>query len=120
MTRFSHHGIAFWIRSGLITAFVITIAIFTYTKTINFRGGPIITISTPQTGATLADSLVTIEGNVKNAIAVYINDGKIFTNEAGDFKEKLIVPEGYTIMKVSAEDRFHRTAEKRLEIVVRK
>ncbi len=104
-------------KTTLISLFIGAIILVTYLNTKEYRAGPIISLSSPQNGETVHDELITVKGNIKNATAVFFNDRKIYLTEAGDFQEKLIVPEGYTIMEVSAEDRFHRTARKRVEIV---
>jgi hypothetical protein len=35
------------------------------------------------------------------------------------YAEKLLLPDGYTIIEVKAEDRFNRSTKKRLEIIVK-
>ena len=113
-------SISFWIGTILMIAFVAGIIIFAITKTKNYRDGAVITVTAPHPGQLLNDTLVTVTGNVQNASSVTLNDRKIFVTEKGDFSEKLIVPEGYTIITLSAEDRFNKITEKKVEFVVKK
>ncbi len=111
---------SFWIGIVLLAIFAGGIALFVATKTKNYRDGAIITITSPTEDQLVTDELVTIEGNVQNASSVKLNDRKIFLTEKGDFKEKLIVREGYTIITVSAEDRFNKPTEKKVGFVFKR
>jgi len=86
-------------------------------KAENLITGPELQISNPQNGTTVNQSLVEITGTTNNVNDIQMNDGKIFVDEDGNFKEKLLLTYGYNIIKFSAKDRFGRATEKTLELV---
>ena len=51
----------------------------------------------------------TIVGSAQNVTAITLNDRPIFTNDDGDFKEELVLENGYTILTLRAQDRYGRT-----------
>jgi len=79
--------------------------------------GPTLTIATPKDGAVLSKSEIAIEGRAENIVRISLNDRPIFIDEAGNFNEKLLLPFGYTIMTIKAEDRFGREIKKHLYVV---
>lgn len=95
------------------------IVTYTYYKTKDFLHGPVVIITSPVNGATVNDSLVEIVGKAKRIAYISINDRQIFTNEEGNFKEKLLLYPGYNIISIKVSDRFDRNTEKSLEIVYR-
>ena len=80
--------------------------------------GPHIAIQTPQNGAHLSDHMVVVSGRAENISFLSLNDRPIYVDEKGLWSEKLIAPEGLSIMTVRAKDRFGRTTEKQVEIMV--
>ncbi len=79
--------------------------------------GPDIGISFPLNGATTTESLVEVQGHARNISFLTLNGEKIFTDEAGSFKEKVLLSRGYNIMTLEAKDRFGRTAVKTLQLI---
>ena len=70
--------------------------------------GPTLTlIKIPET--TQTEQVITIEGTTKNITSLTLNGKNIHTNEKGDFKEALVLENGYTIMTLTSQDRFGRT-----------
>ena len=82
----------------------------------NIIAGPEITITTPQNGASVNDPLVVVSGIATNINSITMNDRQIFIDKQGNFSEKLLAPEGYTIIKVAAQDKFGRRIERRIEL----
>ncbi len=82
----------------------------------NLVRGPDIGITSPQNGGTTTESLVQVEGFARNISFITLNGEKIFTDEQGIFKQKLLLSRGYNIMTLEAKDRFGRTAQKTLQI----
>jgi hypothetical protein len=80
--------------------------------------GPQITIDSPRDGEVVNDRVVTITGRAQNAAWVSLNGRQIFTDEEGHWSEKLIVSEGLSIMTVSVRDRFGRTREETVRIIL--
>ena len=78
--------------------------------------GPKITVLTPKNGEDLADPLVVVTGVATNITRISLDDRQIFVDKYGNFSEKLLVPSGYTIIKLVAQDKFGRTTEKLIEL----
>ncbi|KKR45574.1 MAG: hypothetical protein UT90_C0004G0016 [Parcubacteria group bacterium GW2011_GWA1_40_21] len=81
--------------------------------------GPLITINEPENGSTVTRQLVTIAGAAKNINKITLDDRPIYVDEAGVFSEKLLLSEGYNIIKISAWDKFSKKTEKTIELVYR-
>lgn len=52
--------------------------------------------------------VVTLEGQMFNIVKATLNGRTLFTDEKGNFKEALILENGYTIATLVAQDRFGR------------
>jgi hypothetical protein len=83
----------------------------------NWFLGPQLTITSPADGQVVEQSLVEITGTAKNISFLKLNDGKIFTDENGVFKEKLLLSYGYNIISVEVEDRFGRVVKKNIRLI---
>lgn len=93
------------------------IGIYAYLQSREFLRGPQITVTSPQNGEILRNASVVIEGTAHNTTSISLNDGAIFVDSKGNFKEKLLLLPGYNILSVKAEDRFGKKTEKTLELV---
>lgn len=51
---------------------------------------------------------VVLEGIAENITAITLNGRSIVTNESGTFKEKVILENGYTLVRIEARDRYGR------------
>lgn len=78
--------------------------------------GPSLTITSPLDGAVISESAVRITGTGKNISAIKLNDRPIFVDAEGYFSEELLLPLGYTILSMKAEDRFGRGTEMTLRL----
>ncbi len=79
--------------------------------------GPKINISEPIDGSLVSQSLLMVSGTAKNISFLNLNGAQIFTDEAGLFKEKILLFRGYNIITLEASDRFGRKTEKSLQII---
>jgi hypothetical protein len=82
----------------------------------NLIMGPEITVLTPKNGDDLTDPLIIIAGSASNITRISLDDRQIFVDKHGAFSEKLLVPSGYTIIKLEAQDKFGRTTQKLIEL----
>lgn len=105
------------LRYIIFFAFAIVIAGYSLYQARNLLLGPHITITSPHNGATVTNPFIEITGTARNITAITLNDRPIYINESGVFREQLLVPQGYTIMKLAARDKFGRSVEKKLELV---
>jgi hypothetical protein len=80
--------------------------------------GPSIKVTTPANGASLPSQVVTVAGKATNIAFISLNDRPIFVDKNGNWSEKLIAPVGLSIMTIRAKDRFGRTTEKQIEVMV--
>lgn len=78
--------------------------------------GPRITITSPQDGSAVAQSLVRIAGEAHNIAFLTINDKPAFTDEEGHFELLLTPAAGYTVFTVAATDRFGRSVREEVSI----
>jgi hypothetical protein len=51
---------------------------------------------------------ITLSGTAYNITHLWLNDRQIFTDEAGNFSEALVLENGYTVATLKAKDRFGR------------
>ena len=101
---------------SLLALIIIGYSIFQAQKLII---GPVIDIYTPQNGATYSQTLIEIYGRAFNTAYINLNGRKIFTDQNGYFKEKLLLSPGYNIIKLDAVDKFKKYTEKTLEVVLK-
>jgi len=102
----------------LLSSMALLVMGYTYLKTKDYIAGPQVTITSPKNGAVLSSSLVEISGASKNISFISLNDRPIFVDDRGAFKEKLLLYPGYNIISVKAEDRYKRSVEKSLEVIL--
>ena len=100
----------------LITAIPLAILAYSYSRAYNLLFGPQIELSAPE-GATVSSELLLVEGTAKNAAHLYLNDHPIFTDEEGHFREELLLSYGYTILELTAIDRFGQKEEKVIPLI---
>ncbi len=94
------------------------IGIFSFTRFYGMIRGVPITISGIENGATLSKDIISITGKAPHATILSINDKIISTDKLGNFNESLMLPRGYSIMTVSAHDKFGNITKKTYPIFV--
>ncbi len=72
--------------------------------------GPQITITEAPEGPQNVRE-VTIAGNAHNISHLWLNDRPIYTDAKGNFREEIVLENGYTIATLRAEDRYGRTTK---------
>lgn len=65
-------------------------------------------------------SLATIRGNALKATYITLNGREIFIDKDGNFSESIAILPGFSIVTLSAKDKFGKTVEKKFEIVTEK
>lgn len=94
-------------RLFLILLIVVGVGWYASFQARNFIEGPAITLKSPGE-AVQHDRMITIEGTAENIVSLTLNGSSIFTDEAGNFEERLVLENGYTIMTLTATDRYGR------------
>lgn len=72
--------------------------------------GPQITLTNEAPSVT-SDRTVTLEGVARNIVRITLDGRQIYTDKFGNFKEALILENGYTIATLQAEDRYGRVTK---------
>jgi hypothetical protein len=108
-----HALMKFWIALCAI-AIVLGYGAF---RSKDFIEGPELSLLSPLNGALVSDALIEIRGNAQNISFLTLNDDKIFTDEAGDFTERVLLSYGYNVMTLKAKDRFGRETVEKLELI---
>jgi len=63
---------------------------------------------TQEPGQLVNERQITLAGAAFNISRLWLNDRQIYTDAQGNFKEALVLENGYTIATVRAEDRYGR------------
>ncbi len=116
----SNHTKQTVIGSSLVGILILASIIYGYIQSRNLIHGPSITIISPVNGSNLDNQVVTISGKTKNIAVMSLNDRQIFPDESGNFAETLVLPSGYTIMSIKAEDKFGKKTEQTISLTVSK
>ena len=103
----------------IFSVFIIASSVFgySYMEAEGIIAGPQVTISSPETGATVYNSLIYIEGQTKNSTRITLNGREIFIDEEGFFTERLLLYPGNNRITTRAYDRFDKEKEVTIEIV---
>ncbi len=104
------------LKITLVTVLSLIIVSYGLFQARNLIIGPRIILSTPQNGENVLNPLVIVSGSAVNITYISLNDRQIFVDDQGNFSEKLLVPPGYTIIKLEARDKFGRTTTKLIEL----
>ena len=105
------------IRRSISACIVLFIAGYAASRTLSYLRGPSLTIMTPQNYALLTEPLLTVRGEARRVAKIRLNGREIFTNEEGIFEDRLLVPPGYSIMTITADDTFNRSITKTIHLV---
>lgn len=80
--------------------------------------GPRVWIENPKDGVVVESSVVTVSGRARNIAWISLNDRQIFTDKKGQWEETLIVSQGLSIMTVRVRDRFGRSKEDSVRLIL--
>ena len=105
------------IKIIVFTIVAIAILGYAYHRTGDLIRGPRVIITAPRNGAIFEKPLARVAGITENSAALTINGHAVFTNESGEFDDKILLSRGYNAIEISSEDRFGRTATKKIEVV---
>lgn len=80
--------------------------------------GPQITLFEPsETTVVTTEKYLEISGNAKNIVTITINDRTIFTDDTGNFTERVFLQPGINSTSLRAQDRYRRTTTTELQII---
>lgn len=107
----------FLAKGGFIGIIILIFACYGLYISKNFLMGPQISIEFPQKGEIVYNAFIEIKGKAKNISHINLNGARIFTDAEGNFKQNLLLANGYNIIEIYAQDKFGREIKERREIV---
>lgn len=93
------------------------IILYAFSRTINFLRGPSVIIDRPADNEYISNANTVIEGRANYVSLLTLNGREIFTDEKGNFRERLPLLAGYNIITVRATDKFGRIITKTIHLV---
>ena len=93
-------------RIAIIGLFVLAIGGYAMLTARNLIAGPVVELIEPKNGENLEEELVAVKGRTKNIVSISLNDHPITVDQQGNFEEKIILAQGYNIIKFEVTDRF--------------
>lgn len=84
----------------------ILFALYLYHQARSFINGPMITLNALP--VMQHERRITLTGETENIVAFYVNGKEIYTDEEGVFAQPIVLENGYTILTLTAKDRFGR------------
>lgn len=106
----------FTTKHWLFVAFLALIFLYSLFQARFLILGPRVSISSPKNGDSVPAGLIVIRGSASNVSWLSLDDRQIFTDQKGQWSEKLMAPAGTSIITVTARDRFGRTRTETVEI----
>jgi hypothetical protein len=98
---------------GSCLVLFVVIGLFTYMKMHSVLSGVHIQAEIVRDGNT---SMVQIKGNARNTNYITLNGREIFVDRDGTFVEPVALLPGLSVVTLSAQDKFGKTAEKKFEL----
>lgn len=106
-----------YIKRIAIIGVILGIGLYAYYQARPLLAGPHLEIFEPLNHSSTGTTSITILGKTERISTLTLNDREIFITEEGNFSEKLLLPLGYTIIEMTAKDRFNRSVTKTLQLV---
>jgi hypothetical protein len=68
-------------------------------------------------GAKVADNILRVTGNAKNAVELTLNGRVISIDQQGNFNETIALFPGYNVASLKAKDEFRNSDEKNYKLI---
>lgn len=105
------------IKTTLIVGFFMFIISYIIFNTRLISQGVNLEITGIKNGEVYDSGSLEISGKAARSKHLLVNGREIFINPEGEFSDVLILPLGYNVVVIRAEDRFGKVTEKRFEII---
>lgn len=105
------------LKIAAISVFAIFVVVYGFFRSKDLIFGVQIKDVNVADGAKVADNIIKIKGNAKNAVNLTLNDREISINQQGNFDETIILFSGYNIVSIKAEDEFGNSDEKNYKLI---
>lgn len=106
-----------YITYTLVALILVVIGGYTLFQFRHIMEGPQITITNKKSGEIVTESVFTLEGSTRNLKKVEINGRQTFIDESGAFTDIILLSNGYNVITISGEDKFHHKITEKLELV---
>lgn len=113
MYKVKNKSLKFWIRSSVCGGLFLVMAVFGFINMNAIISGVSIKATLEEDKAT---DLTKIVGSAKNASFLALNGREIFIDKNGAFSETMSLPYGYSVITLSAEDKFGKSVQKQIEV----
>lgn len=105
------------LKTSIISVAILIVLGYAIFASHNFILGPKIVLYEPVNGSSVSTSTIVVRGLVMRIKDLTLNGKPIIIDNEGNFKESLLLSPGYNVSLLSAQDRFKRTIEYKLELV---
>ena len=105
------------VKCLIIIIILTSIASYSLFQARNLIKGPVVNVESPKNGEALEKPIIEIKGHAKNISYITLNDRQIFIDKEGTFNQKLLLFNGYNVVKISAKDKFGRKTDKIIELI---
>ncbi len=106
-----------YLKTGLAVLLVGVVLSYGIYRTKDLVMGPSIIITSPQDGEVVHKAELIVEGSAARADSISLDDRPIFIDEAGHFREILLLFYGANTITVRGKDKFGRVVTKSVEVV---
>lgn len=104
-----------WVLLGIGITIVLGYSFFALK---GFVEGPRIELATPMSGFSTTTPVIEVSGRALRTSVFTLNDSPIPLDLQGNFNEHIVLALGYNVLSVKAEDRYKRSTEQKLEIIL--
>ena len=104
------------LRFIAVVLLIVLILVYVQFQARNILLGPTISLNDSYE-AIQHERMITLQGMARNIVKLTLNGREIHTTEQGDFTQILVLENGYTIIELTAQDRFGRVTSLRREYV---
>ena len=111
--------IQLYINISIITIILASAGSYAFFKTRDMLSGPELSVNYPKNMMTLSDNSTFVTGVAKNTSYISLNGRPFLIDKEGNFKVKVILPDGYSSLALVARDRFDKEVLKNIELIVR-
>jgi len=105
------------LKIGLLSLFFLLVVTFAFLRSKDLIFGVKIRDVNITDGEKVADNVLHLTGNAKNATFVSLNGREISVDKKGDFNETIILFSGYNIINITAKDKFGDVDEKNYKVI---
>jgi hypothetical protein len=95
------------VKSSLVLLILMSVAAYVVFQARFLITGPQLYL-TNESEQLVNERQITLEGSAANISRLWMNDRPIYTDAQGNFKEALVLENGYTLATIRAEDRYGR------------